>query len=140
TNNASEYVVFQAVHAPNVPITEKTIPFAENFKERYGNYPSYAGYTTYDEVYIIADAIERAGTTEPDALVEALEKTDYTGTIGQIQFYGKDDRFTHGIKFGEGGVQGLLLQYQDGEQVVIWPEDLATGKLKFPDYMDISGS
>jgi hypothetical protein len=31
-----------------------------------------------------------------DKMVDALEKTDYVGTIGRIQFYGKDDPFTHG--------------------------------------------
>lgn len=138
TNGATEYVIFQAVHAPTVPITEKTIPFAEAFNERFGNYPSYAGYTAYDEVYMIAEAVERAGTTEADALVAALEQTDYTGTIGQIQFYGKDSPFTHGLKVGEGFIQGLLLQYQAGEQVVVWPENLATGELQFPDYLGVS--
>ena len=77
-------------------VTPKSIPFAESFKKKYGNYPSYAGYTSYDEVYYIADAIKRAGSTDADKVVDALEKTDWEGTIGRIQFYGKDDQFTHG--------------------------------------------
>jgi len=35
--------------------------------------------------------------TDADKLVEALEKTDWKATIGRIQFYGKDDQFTHSI-------------------------------------------
>ena len=35
---------------------------------------------------IIADAIKRAGSTDSDKLVDALEKTDYVGTIGRVQF------------------------------------------------------
>ena len=45
--------------------------------------PSYCGYTAYDDVYIIADAIHRAGSTDSDKLVAALERTDYVGTIGR---------------------------------------------------------
>ena len=137
TNGATDGVIFQAVHAPDVAITEKTVPFAKAFKDKYGNYPSYAGYTAYDEVYYIADAAKRAGSTDADKLVDALEKTDYTGTIGQIQFQGKDSQFTHGLKVGKGTINGLLLQYQDGKQVVVWPKDLAQGELKFPGFIKI---
>ena len=40
--------------------------------------------------------MKRAGSTDADKLVDALEKTDWEGTIGRVQFYGKDDPFTHG--------------------------------------------
>ena len=53
-------------------------------QEEFGNYPSYAGYTSYDEVYYIADAVKRAGSTDADKLVAALEKTDWEGTIGRV--------------------------------------------------------
>ena len=53
--------------------------------------PAYTGYTAYDDVYIIADAIKRAGSTDPDKIVAAMEKTDFDGTIGRIEFYGKDE-------------------------------------------------
>ena len=92
TNDASEGVLYQGVSGPGVAVTPKSIPFAEAFKKKFGNYPSYAGYTSYDEVYYIADAIKRAGSTDADKMVDALEKTDWEGTIGRIQFYGKDDR------------------------------------------------
>src|SRR3954471_4751551 len=64
TNGATEGVLYQSVSGPGVAVTPKSIPFAEAFKAKFGNYPSYAGYTSYDEVYFIADAIKRAGTTD----------------------------------------------------------------------------
>jgi branched-chain amino acid transport system substrate-binding protein len=76
TNNASDGVLYQGVSDPDVAVTPKSIPFAEGFKAKFGNYPSYAGYTSYDEVYYIADAVKRAGSTDADKLVDALEKTD----------------------------------------------------------------
>ena len=102
TNDASDGVLYQGVSGPDVAVTPKSIPFAEGFKKKFGNYPSYAGYTAYDEVYYIADAIKRAGSTDADKMVEALEKTDWEGTIGRIQFYGKDDEFTHGHQIRQG--------------------------------------
>jgi branched-chain amino acid transport system substrate-binding protein len=138
TNNASDGVLYQGVSGPGVAVTPKSIPFAEAFKKKFGNYPSYAGYTAYDEVYFIADAIKRAGTTDADKLVEALEKTDWEGTIGRIQFYGKEDQFTHGLKYGKGLITGLMLQWQDGAQTSVWPPEIAKAKIKFPSFVKVT--
>jgi branched-chain amino acid transport system substrate-binding protein len=135
TNDAAEGVLYQGVSGPNVAVTPKSVPFAEAFKKKYGNYPSYAGYTAYDEVYYIADAAKRAGSTDADKLVDALEKTDWEGTIGRVQFYGKDDPFTHSIKYGKGLITGLMLQWQGGKQVSVWPKEVAKSELKFPSFV-----
>ena len=140
TNNASDGVLYQGVSGPDVAVTSKSIPFAEGFKKKFGNYPSYAGYTSYDEVYYIADAVKRAGSTDADKLVDALEKTDWEGTIGRIQFYGKDDQFTHSIKYGKGLITGLMLQWQDGKQVSVWPKEVAKGQLKFPSFIKVTSN
>ncbi|HMM89307.1 ABC transporter substrate-binding protein [Bradyrhizobium sp.] len=138
TNGAAEGVLYQGVSGPNVAVTPKSVPFAEGFKKRYGNYPSYAGYTAYDEVYYIADAVKRAGSTEADKLVAALEKTDWEGTIGRVQFYGKDDPFTHSIKYGKGLITGLMLQWQGGKQTAVWPKEVAKSDLKFPGFVKVT--
>lgn len=138
TNGAAAGVVFQEVTGPDVAVTPKTIPFAEAFKKRFGNFPSYAGYTSYDEVYFIADAIHRAKSTDADKLVAALEKTDWEGTVGRVQFYGRNDQFTHAIKYGSGLITGLISQWQDGKQVAVWPPKVANGKLKFPSFVKLS--
>jgi branched-chain amino acid transport system substrate-binding protein len=138
TNDASDGVLYQGVSGPDVAVTPKSIPFAENFKKKFGNYPSYAGYTSYDEVYYIADAVKRGGSTDADKLVDALEKTDWEGTIGRIQFYGKDDPFTHSIKYGKGLITGLMLQWQDGKQSAVWPKDVAKVGVKFPSFIKLS--
>jgi branched-chain amino acid transport system substrate-binding protein len=138
TNDAAEGVLYQGVSGPNVAVTPKSVPFAEGFKKRYGNYPSYAGYTAYDEVYYIADAVKRAGSVEADKMVDALEKTDWEGTIGRVQFYGKNDPFTHSIKYGKGLITGLMLQWQGGKQVAVWPKEVAKSDLKFPSFVKVT--
>src|ERR1035437_187405 len=88
----------------------------------------------------IADAVKRAGSTDADKLVDALEKTDWEGTIGRIQFYGKDDQFTHSIKYGKGLITGLMLQWQDGKQISVWPKEIAKGQLKFPSFIKVTAN
>ena len=140
TNGAVEGVLYQAVSGPDVAVTPKTLPFVAAFKKRYGNFPSYCGYTSYDEVYYIADAIKRAGSTDPDKLVDALEKTDYVGTVGRVQFQGKDTPYPHALKIGASTITGLMLQWQDGKQVNLWPANVANGKLKFPKFIKVGSA
>jgi branched-chain amino acid transport system substrate-binding protein len=138
TNGATEGVIYQGVSGPGVAVTPKTLPFVDAFTKKYGNTPSYCGYTAYDDVYIIADAIKRAASLDSDKLVAAMEATDTVGTIGRIQFLPKDDPHVHGLKTGAGFITGLMLQWQDGKQVNMWPAALANGKLEFPPFVKIA--
>jgi branched-chain amino acid transport system substrate-binding protein len=138
TNGAADGIPSLAVATSDVAVTSKTKPFAQDFKAKFGVPPAYTGYTSYDDVYIIAEAIQRAGSTDPDKLVTEMEKTNFEGTIGRIQFYGKDDEFTHGIKSGLGAVTGLVFQWQNEKQVTVWPRAISEGKLKFPDFVKLS--
>jgi len=137
TNGAADGVLFQTVAAPGVAVTPTAVPFTDNYTKRFGITPAYDGNTAYDEVYYIADAVKRAGSTDPDKLVAALEKTDWVGTIGRVQFYGKDDAFPHAMKQGTDFVSGLLVQWQDGKQVTVWPLSVANAKLKFPSFVKL---
>jgi branched-chain amino acid transport system substrate-binding protein len=138
TNGATEGILYNAVSGPGVAVTPKTLPFVDAFVKKYGNTPSYAGYTAYDEVYMIADAIHRAATTDSDKLVAAMETTDYVGTIGHIAFLPQGDPHVHGLKTGTGYISGLMLQWQDGKQLNVWPKQLAAGELKFPAFIQLS--
>jgi branched-chain amino acid transport system substrate-binding protein len=138
TNGATDGVVFQMVSAPDVAVTPKTIPFAEKYKAKYGSLPGYAAYTAYDDVYMWAEAFKKAGGTDPDKVVEAMEKTDYTGTIGRIVFLPKGDTFAHGMRVGEGYITGLMAQWQKGNIVTVWPDSIAKGKMAFPTFVKLS--
>jgi len=140
TNGSVEGVLYQAFSGPGVAVTPKTLPFVAAFNKRFGNNPSYCGYTAYDEVYYIADAIKRAGSTDPDKLVDALEKTDWVGTIGRVQFKGKDSPNPHALNIGPTTITGLMLQWQDGKQVNLWPANVANGRLKFPKFIKVGAA
>jgi branched-chain amino acid transport system substrate-binding protein len=137
TNGATEGVLYQSVSGPGVAVSEKTLPFVDAFVKKNGIAPSYAGYTAYDDVYIIAEAVARANTTDSDKLVTAMEATDFNGTIGRVTFLPKGDAHVHGLRIGAGYITGLFLQWQNGAQVNMWPAALAKGKLEFPTFVKV---
>ena len=132
TNGASDGVIFNMVAAPDVPVTPKTIPFAKAYAAKYGSLPGYAAYQSYDDVYMWAEAIRKSGGTDPDQMVTAMEQTDYVGTIGRVTFLPKENTFAHGMRIGEGYITGLMVQWQKGNPVTVWPAAVATGKMVFP--------
>jgi branched-chain amino acid transport system substrate-binding protein len=136
TNGAAEGVITGTAAAVDVALTPATIPFAEAYVKKFGVTPAYDGYSAYDMVYVIAEAIERAGgSTNPDKLVTALEATDHVGTVGRIQFYGRDDQFTHALKYGPGLVTTIAIQWQNGKQTCVWPADKCKAKISFPSFV-----
>ncbi len=137
TNGAANGVITASAAAPGVALTDQTIPFTEAYQKRFGDSPSYTGYSTFDAVHVIADAFKRAGSTNADKVVAAMETTDLVGTVGRWQFYGKDDPFTHALKYGKGLVTGITFQWQDGKQVALWPANVANGKVKFPSFVKL---
>ncbi|MBV9782790.1 MAG: ABC transporter substrate-binding protein [Acidisphaera sp.] len=137
TNGAAQGVLVDENAAPDVAVTPKTIPFATAYAKRFGITPGYAGYSAADDVNIIAEAVQRAGSTDADKLVEELEKTDYVGTYGKVAFYGRNDQYTHALKYGPGYITTLVVQWQDGKQVTLWPENIANGKLTFPSFIKL---
>lgn len=76
----------------------------------------------YACVQILADAIERAGTLDRDAIIDALADTDMMTVIGQVTFNAD----------GTGNVLNPVVQWQDGQQELVWPFDLATAEFAYP--------
>jgi len=114
------YVTTQTGLGP-AKISEKSIPFWDTFVKRFDDFPGYTA-VTYDAVYILKEAIERAGTLDPDALVPELEKTDYTGAYGRMVFYPPDHQFAHDLRFGPGYNTWVINQWREGGTVrVVWP-------------------
>jgi branched-chain amino acid transport system substrate-binding protein len=141
TNGAAEGVITDTAAAPGVALTPSTVPFVTEYEKRFGVTPSYTGYASFDMVHVIAEAIERAGgATDPEQLVTALEATDHLGTMGRIQFYGRDNLYTHALKYGPGLVTTIAIQWQDGKQMCVWPRDKANGKIAFPSFIKLHAS
>jgi branched-chain amino acid transport system substrate-binding protein len=113
------------------PLTPKTVPWWDKFTTLYKRAPVYTAPGAYEAVQIYADALKRAGTADTDAVIKELEKTDYVGTRGRVQFDA-----SHEVKDGPGFVNQLFVQWQaNGERVVIWPKEVAQGKMINPPWL-----
>ena len=132
TNGDAEGVITATAAGPGVALTPNTVAFVEAYEKKFGASPAYCGFSSYDEIHVIADAIKKANSTDPDKIVDGLEKTHYVGVLGTIAFYGKSDLYTHGLEYGPGLVTGSVIQWQNGKQVTIYPRDKANAKIKFP--------
>ena len=67
-----------------VKTAENVQTFVENFRARYNDDPDLGASAYYDAVYVLAAAIERAGSADRDAIRTALESTDQNGNQGHL--------------------------------------------------------
>ena len=74
------------VAGPGTP--PAVVKFSAAYQAQYGTAPENAfAALGYDSVYLLADAIKRAGSTAPAAIIAALEATkQFPGITGQINF------------------------------------------------------
>ncbi|MGH6664959.1 MAG: ABC transporter substrate-binding protein [Pseudolabrys sp.] len=78
--------------------------------------------------FVLADAINRAGSTEPAKIQAALKTTNLNADQLMIGY--------KGVKFDNTGQNVLsstfIIQLQGKEYVSVWPADRATNKLEYP--------
>ena len=118
--------------AVRAPITPRTIPFFDDFAKRTGGRsPVYTAFNANDAVYIYAEAVKKAGSTDPAKVIKELEKTSFTGITGQIEF---DEM--HDVKPGTPTFKGpslLLAQWREGcKREVIYPKERRTAEFVYP--------
>jgi len=131
---AGVYVVTEIVGLPKAADNDVTKHFKTGFKKKYNQIPSPQAISNYDTMFVIADAIKRAGTTDGKALIAALEKTDIVLGRGRYRFSMSRNPDWAWHQFMEAPV--ALIQYdKEGQGVddapIIWPRDIATTKSLF---------
>jgi branched-chain amino acid transport system substrate-binding protein len=137
TEGKGEYALASVVNAGNSPskATPWTMKFVEAYTKRWKVEPEgYGTSSSYMAVYVLKDAIERAGSLNPDAIISALEKTDMMGVYGRIKFNPKNHQIIPSIDPNEGAV-GTIFQWQAGKRVVVFPPKIAMGEIKLPPWM-----
>jgi len=120
TGGQGDYETTLNTFAEGVAVTDSTVAFFEKFVKEFGQTPTYNS-GTYDAIYTLKEAIERAGSLDSDAVVTELEKTDRVGTSGRLIFMGRDTDTPHDVTYGPGYVTGIATQWQDGEMKAVWP-------------------
>ena len=65
--------------------------FVKAYKEVYNEEPSSFAALSYDSAYMMKAAIEKAGTTEKQAVIDALKELSYDGVTGHLTFDEKNN-------------------------------------------------
>jgi len=137
TEGKGEYTLCNVVNAGNAPseATPWTMKFYNAYAKKWGVEPEGLGSSSsYMAVYVLRDAIERAGTLDSDKVVSELEKTDVMGVYGRLRFNPKNHQVIPSLDPKEGAV-GTILQWQAGKRIVVFPKSIATGTIQLPPWM-----
>lgn len=97
--------------------------FVEAYQTDFKQPPSFHAAGAYGSCQIFMEAARRAGSLDSDKLREQLLKLKTTTIFSN---YAVDER---GYQTAN---KGLFVQWQDGAKVVVWPDELATAKPRFP--------
>jgi len=65
---------------------EKVQTFIKKYNEKYKENPQSFSAMGYDSVYLMAEAIKTAGSTDSKAIVDALKNIQYSGVTGSFKF------------------------------------------------------
>jgi branched-chain amino acid transport system substrate-binding protein len=108
---------------------ESTLPypgqkeFIESYKKDFGREPVYHSAAGYGGCLIYMEAVKRAGTLDADKVREQLLKLEMKTALGDYKVDADGFQVAHKM---------VLLQWQDGKKVTVWPDELANGKVRFP--------
>ena len=93
--------------------------FIDAYRAKYNETPRLGSLLGYMVMTMIRDSIERAGSTETDAIIKALEDAKFDTVIGPVTMRGIDNQSTMGAWIGKlvlkGAAGGMTdWTYQDG--------------------------
>ena len=100
----------------------------ELYKKKTGNDLDDPSARAMQGLLIVAEAINRAGSTEPAKIQAALKATDLKANQVVTGY--------NGVKFDEKGqnilASSLITQMRGGQYIPVWPKDKAAGDLQLP--------
>ena len=98
--------------------------FLAAYKAKFkGQEPSYHTAAGYAGCLIYAEAVKKAGTLDADKVRDQLLKMEIRTAFGDYKV--EPDGFQVAHKM-------VMLQWQDGKRIVVWPDDLSNGKPRYP--------
>lgn len=123
--DAAEYVITATLWTQQLKYPGAK-EYAEKYKGKYGDYPSYHGASAYSAIYVTKDALERAKAWTPDGIRDAMKATNLMTAFGPVKFEDKEGYQNQNFS------DTLVLQVIKGEHQTIWPEKYANQKYVYP--------
>lgn len=97
--------------------------YYNDFNAKYGYYPPYQAAESSASVQVYADAIERAGSFDTEAIRDALAATNLDTFYGTVKFSPAGNNIAKPM---------ILRQIQNGKYVAVAPTKFATGSIVHP--------
>jgi branched-chain amino acid transport system substrate-binding protein len=98
--------------------------FVESHRKEFpGADLSYHSAAGYGGCQVLMEAIRRAGSLDSEKVRDAILKMDLNTVFGAFKVDGDGFQIAHKM---------VIFQWQDGKKVIVWPEELAPGKPRFP--------
>ena len=97
--------------------------FVAAYEKEFKRAPAVQSANSYAGCQIFVEAVRRAGTIESERLRETLLALKTKTVLGD---FAVDQR---GFQVGQ---RAVTIQWQDGEQAVVWPDDVASTRVRFP--------
>lgn len=125
----ADYIISREVWALDLAAKKPLIKQVNDlFKSRYGADFTGNSARSFTGAMVLFDAINRAGSTDPEAIRKALAATDIPGSKLIMPWTG--------VKFDETGQNslgsGILVQIVDGKYHTVWPFAVAAREIVWP--------
>jgi branched-chain amino acid transport system substrate-binding protein len=97
--------------------------FMAAYKKKFKHEPSYHSGAGYAGCLVYVEAAKRAGTLDADKVREELLKLKTRTAFGDYAVDQDGFQIAH---------KTVILQWQDGKRLIVWPDELANGKPRYP--------
>lgn len=134
TKEASSGVVYNLLGGTlDTPTNPRAAEVIAKYAAAFGNEPGTYGVSLYEQVLLYADALaEVGGPDDRLAIGAALAATDKQTAMGRLRF----DPATHLALQSNDDIPIQFYQIRDGERILFYPEQYATGAFVQPSWMD----
>ncbi len=123
--DAAEYVVSATLWTPQVKYPGAK-EYADKYKAKYGDYPSYHGASAYAAMFTMKNALERASKWDQNSIRDALKATNINTAFGPVKFEDKEEYQNQNF------IPTLAIQVIKQEFATIWPESLSSARYVYP--------
>jgi branched-chain amino acid transport system substrate-binding protein len=119
---AADFVYSATFWEPSLPYPGNR-EFVAAYEKEFNRVPALQAANAYAGCQLFVEAARRAGSVDSERLREALLKLRMKTILGEFAI---DER---GFQIAQ---KAVTTQWQDGKQVILWPDEVAAGKPKFP--------
>jgi branched-chain amino acid transport system substrate-binding protein len=119
----AEFVYGASQWEPELPYPGAA-EFTEAYKKEFpGADLSYHSAGGYGGCQILVEAVKRAGSLDAEKIRAEILKLDTNTIYGAFKVDADGFQLTHKM---------VMFQWQDGKKAIVWPDELATGQLRYP--------